>query len=48
MEAHLSLHGTLIRFFETIPKSPEFAIVVLAMIGGLIAFNVSSEPLNFL
>ena len=43
MEAHLSLHSTLIRFFETIPKSPEFAIVVLAMIGGLIAFNVSSS-----
>lgn len=42
MDGHLSVQATLVRFFETIPKSPEFAIVVLAMVTALIAFNIST------
>ncbi|MDH3742214.1 MAG: metallophosphoesterase, partial [Hyphomicrobiales bacterium] len=42
MDGHLSVEATLVRFFETIPKSPEFAIVVLAMVASLTAFNIST------
>lgn len=42
MDGHLSVQATLARFFETIPNSPEFAIVVLAMVAALVAFNVST------
>ena len=42
VDRHLSVEATLARFFETIPKSPEFAIVVLAMVAALIAFNIST------
>ncbi|MGI9464201.1 MAG: hypothetical protein ACR2OM_09690, partial [Aestuariivirgaceae bacterium] len=43
MDGHLSVLSTLGRFFETIPKSPEFAIVVAALVAGLTAFNVSTN-----
>ena len=41
MDGHRSVLSTLGRFFETIPKSPEFAILVAVLVAGLTAFNIS-------
>ncbi|MGI9464291.1 MAG: metallophosphoesterase family protein, partial [Aestuariivirgaceae bacterium] len=46
MDGHLSVEATLVRFFEAIPRSPEFAIVVAAMVAGLIAFNLYTPTLK--
>lgn len=43
-----TLTGALARFFETIPKSPEFAIVVFAVYVGLINVNQTHRRLTSL
>ncbi len=43
MAGHSSIGDALARFFQTIPKSPEFAIVVLIVYIGLINLNLSNN-----
>lgn len=43
LKDNLSLADALGRFFSTIPKSPEFAVVVLLACAGLVAFNVTGS-----
>ncbi len=44
LASHISVAGTLVRFFQTIPKSPEFALLVIIFSGALVAFNQTPNP----
>ena len=46
LSSHISLSGSLARFFQTIPKSPEFALLVVVFAAALIAFNQTPNLKN--